>query len=61
MELPGDVAIRTTSHQGTRVAIIHAFGAWIEAAPLSPGIVGEAMLDVADISSRHLQSDPRIL
>jgi hypothetical protein len=48
MTLPGDVAIRTTSHQGTRVTILYELcSGWIDAMPLA-GIVAEAMLDSAD-------------
>ena len=49
MDLPGDVAIRTTSYQGTRAAILHdLFGAWVEARPQKPDIVADGMLDAAD-------------
>jgi hypothetical protein len=46
--LPGDVAIRTTSHQGTRIAILYElWSGWVHAIPRD-GIVAEAMLDSAD-------------
>ena len=48
MTLPGDVAIRTTSHQGTRVAILYElWSGWVHAMPHT-GIVAEAMMDSAD-------------
>ena len=54
MNLPDDVAIRTTSHQGQRVALLHElWGDWIEAIP-SDGIFLEAMLDIADDFSASL-------
>jgi hypothetical protein len=49
MDLPGDVAIRTTSHQGRRIASLHKLiGAWTEAFPPSPGIISHGMLDTFD-------------
>jgi hypothetical protein len=48
MTLPGDVAIRTTSYQGTRVAILYElWSGWVHATPHG-GIVAEAMMDSAD-------------
>jgi hypothetical protein len=48
MNLPGDVAIRTTSHQGSRVGVLHELlCAWIEALP-EEGIVAHAMLNGSD-------------
>src|ERR1700731_125485 len=48
MTLPGDVAIRTTSHQGTRVTILYElWSGWVDAMPHG-GIVAEAMLYSAD-------------
>lgn len=48
MTLPTDVAIRTTSHQGDWIALMHKlWGAWIESFP-SEGIVADGMLEVAD-------------
>jgi hypothetical protein len=48
MTLPGDVAIRTTSYQGTRIAILHElWSGWIGTIPRG-GILAEAMLDSAD-------------
>jgi hypothetical protein len=49
MDLPGDVAIRTTSYQGKRAAILHdLLGAWVEAMPEKPDIVADGMSDAAD-------------
>jgi hypothetical protein len=49
MDLPGDVAIRTTSHQGTRIAVLHhLISAWTEAFPPSPSIIDHGMLDTYD-------------
>ncbi len=48
MDLPDDVAIRTTSHQGTRVAILYdLWSAWVDVFPLD-GPIGGGMLDAAD-------------
>jgi hypothetical protein len=48
MDLPGDVAIRTTSHQGSRVGVLNELlCAWIEVL-LEDGIVARAMLDGFD-------------
>jgi hypothetical protein len=48
MDLPDDVAVRTTSHQGSRVAVLHELiGAWAEAFP-EDGIVAHAMVDGFD-------------
>ena len=48
MDLPGDVAIRTTSLQGSRVSVLHELlCAWTEAFP-GDGIVARAMLDGFD-------------
>jgi hypothetical protein len=47
-DLPSDVAIRTTSYQGTRVAVLYElWSGWIHATPME-GIVGEAMMESAD-------------
>jgi len=49
MELPGDVAIRTTSHQGTRINTLALLtSAWTEAFPPSPSIILHGMLDGFD-------------
>jgi len=48
MTLPGDVAIRTTSHQGTRAAVLHElWGAWIDVTH-PEGIIAEAMAEGGD-------------
>jgi hypothetical protein len=48
MTLPGDVAIRATSHQGTRIAILYELSsAWIHVIR-SEGIVSHAMLEAGD-------------
>lgn len=48
MILPGDVAIRTTNHQGTRAEILYElWSGWLHEIP-HEGIVAEAMLDSAD-------------
>ena len=48
MTLPCDVSIRTTSHQGARVSLLHELlSDWIAVFP-EGGIIGEAMLDSAD-------------
>ena len=46
--LPGDVAIRTSSHQGTRIAHLHELQlGWLQAMPLT-GALSEAMLEASD-------------
>jgi hypothetical protein len=46
--LPGDVAIRTANHQGTRIAILHDLHVgWLGVMP-EPGILSDAMLEVGD-------------
>jgi hypothetical protein len=48
MDIADDVAIRTTSHQGSRIAFLYElWGAWLEVMP-TECIVGYAMLDCAD-------------
>ncbi len=48
MDLADDVAIRTTSHQGSRIKLLYElWGAWIETTP-SDCIVGYAMMDCSD-------------
>lgn len=48
MDIADDVAIRTTSHQGSRIGLLHElWGAWVEVMP-TKCIVGYAMLDCAD-------------
>jgi hypothetical protein len=48
MILPDDVAIRTTSHQGSRIQQLHTlWSSWVRAMP-EHGILADAMLDVAD-------------
>lgn len=48
MTLPDDVAIRTTSHQGERIGLLHELWAgWIEVIPRR-SIVADAMIYVAD-------------
>lgn len=48
MTLPGDVAIRTSSYQGSRVELLYdLWSGWIEAFP-PQGILADAMLDSAD-------------
>ena len=48
MTLPGDVAIRTTSFQGARVALMYdLWSGWVEALP-PQGILAGGMLDSAD-------------
>lgn len=48
MDIADDVAIRTTSHQGSRIGLLHElWGAWLEVMPTSC-IVGYAMLDCSD-------------
>jgi hypothetical protein len=48
MTLPGDVAVRTTSYQGSRVALLYeVWSGWVAALP-EDGIVASAMLDCAD-------------
>jgi hypothetical protein len=48
MDIADDVAIRTTSHQGSRIGLLHElWGAWAEVTPTGC-IVGYAMLDCAD-------------
>jgi hypothetical protein len=48
MDIADDVAIRTTSHQGSRIGLLYQlWGAWVEVMPTSC-IVGYAMLDCAD-------------
>lgn len=54
MTLPDDVAIRTTNHQGKRIALLHElWGDWVEVMP-SDGILSEATFDVADDFSASL-------
>ena len=49
MDSPGDVAIHTTSHQGTRIATLDRLtSAWTEAFPPSPSIISHGMLDGFD-------------
>jgi hypothetical protein len=51
---PDDVAIRTTSHQGDRVAFLHElWGGWVEYLP-AKGILADAVLDVSDDFSASL-------
>jgi len=46
--LPDDVAVRTTSHQGTRIAILYElWGGWVENFPKGE-IISAAMMDAAD-------------
>jgi hypothetical protein len=48
MTLPGDVAIRTTSHQGERIELLYdLWSGWIHELPAG-SIVAHAMLDSAD-------------
>lgn len=48
MTLPGDVAIRTTSHQGERVEILYdLWSGWVHELPES-SMLAHAMLDCAD-------------
>jgi hypothetical protein len=48
MTLPGDVAIRTTSHQGERIEILYElWSGWIHELP-EAGMFAHAMLDSAD-------------
>lgn len=48
MTLPSDVAVRTTSYQGSRVALLYElWTGWIDILPPS-GMIAEAMLDSAD-------------
>jgi hypothetical protein len=48
MTLPGDVAIRTTSHQGERVEILYdLWSGWVHELPRG-GMLAHAMLDSAD-------------
>lgn len=48
MTLPGDVAIRTTSHQGERVEILYdLWSGWVYELPTG-GMLAHAMLDSAD-------------
>jgi hypothetical protein len=48
MTLPGDVAIRTSGFQGSRISLLNDLATeWIEILP-APGIVASAMLDVSD-------------
>jgi hypothetical protein len=48
MTLPSDVAHRTTSHQGSRVELLHEVtSAWIEVCP-DQGMISSAMLDAYD-------------
>jgi hypothetical protein len=47
-DLPGHVAIATTSHQGSRVEVLYElWSGWVHIAPMS-GIVGEAMFEASD-------------
>ncbi len=49
MALPDDVAIRTTSHDGTSVAALcELIGTWIAMSPLSDSIIGYGMADNYD-------------
>ena len=49
MDGPDNVAIRTTSHQGSHVAFLHRLVSdWSIAYPREYGIVTEAMLDAGD-------------
>lgn len=55
MDLPGDVAIRTTSHQGTRIAILHElWSGWIWSIRLGGSPLDKAMGDAADDFSAAL-------
>jgi hypothetical protein len=46
--LPGDVAIRTANHQGSRIAILHDLHVgWLGVMP-ETGILSDAMLEVGD-------------
>lgn len=48
MDIADDVAIRTTSHQGSRVGLLYElWGGWLEAVP-EKSMVGYAMLDCSD-------------
>ena len=48
MTLPDDVAIRTTSYQGSRIEVLHElWSGWISAFP-AQGIISAAMLDATD-------------
>lgn len=48
MTLPDDVAIRTTSYQGSRIEVLHElWSGWISAFP-EQGIISSAMLDSTD-------------
>jgi len=48
MDIADDVAIRTTSHQGSRIGFLHElWDAWLEVMP-TRCIVGYAMLDCSD-------------
>jgi hypothetical protein len=48
MTLPDDVAIRTTSYQGSRIEILHdLWSGWVFSMP-SKGILSEATHDIAD-------------
>jgi hypothetical protein len=48
MDIADDVAIRTTSHQGSRIELLcELWGAWVEVMPLDC-MVGHAMSDCAD-------------
>src|SRR6516165_4630695 len=48
MTLPGDVAIRTTGHQGERIELLYdLWSGWVCELPES-GMVAHAMLDSAD-------------
>jgi hypothetical protein len=48
MDQADDVAIRTTSHQGSRIGLLYdLWSAWVEVMP-SESIVGYAMLDCSD-------------
>jgi hypothetical protein len=48
MDLPDDVVIRTTSHQGSRINLLYELWAgWLEVMP-TEGIVTQAMLDCSD-------------
>ncbi len=48
MDIADDVAIRTTSHQGSRIGLLYElWGGWLKAVP-EKSMVGYAMLDCSD-------------
>ncbi len=56
MDIADDVAIRTTSYQGSRVGLLYElWGGWLEVMP-EGSIVGYAMLDCADDFSASILS-----